>query len=516
MTHACAMLAFFAGAMVGELPPDYQLPPTPGVYVAADSGKEAGRVRFRAGEPVVATTYFYWYDDATKAHLIDHDGTDALTDHPTTLDGFSYNNVDWHARQLTDMMAAGIDVALPVYWGFPGCGPEHWSDRGLPKLVAARERLLAEGKSPPAIGMFYDTTTLAHNDHHGPIDLTTSAGRRWFYGTVRDFFSRIPPEHRARIDGRPLVLLYASAFAKRVDDKLFPAVREMFCADFGTDMYLVKMRDWPGPADSEYQWGAAIAPQILDTAAVGPGYDHSAVPGRAPLVRRRDEGRFYRFGWQRLLSMDPARRPWLVHVETWNEFHEGTDICASREYGRKYIELTREFADLFHGRKRVEAARGIDSPREVSASPGQSKGIEQVAQPGGDGPIVEKTVDGKRAWMTTVNRHSPETRYMYFDADYSFLYNGDATVEVTVGYFDAGLARFELQYDSSDPSLAGLAQQFRGGGSRTIRQSKTWKEAVFVIPHARFAGGANGCDFRLCCSGDDLAVSHVRVRRVAK
>ena len=75
--------------------------------------------RSRAGRPIVATTYFYWYDAATNEHIIDGDGTDALTDHPPTLEGFSYRNVDWHARQLDDMIASGIDVALPVYWGEP-------------------------------------------------------------------------------------------------------------------------------------------------------------------------------------------------------------------------------------------------------------------------------------------------------------------------------------------------------------------------------------------------------------
>ena len=118
---------------------------------------------------------------------------------------------------------------------------------------------------------------------HPDVDLTTGAGRLWFYGSIRNFFSHIPPRHRATIDGRPLVFLYTAAFAKDVDEGLFPAVREMFRRDFGTDLFVVKMRGWPGVADSEYQWGAALRPQLLDTAGIGPGYDHSAVPGRAPL-----------------------------------------------------------------------------------------------------------------------------------------------------------------------------------------------------------------------------------------
>jgi len=309
-----------------DLPADFQLPPPPGQLErsAADAPS------FAAGTPLVATSYFYWYDAETKLHVVNRDGTDALTDHPPTLDGFSYKNVAWHARQLADMTAAGIDVALPVYWGVP-YGVKNWSDEGLPPLVAARQRLLDEGKRVPRIGMFYDTSTLRHNGRHYHVDLTTPAGRLWFYGTIRNFFSLIPARHRACIDGKPLVFLYSAHFAKKVDAELFAPVRKMFRNDFGCDLYLVKMRDWPGEADSVYQWGGAIAPQIHDTAAIGPGYDHSAVPGRTPLVRNRDGGRFYECAWVRLLAMDPARRPWLLHLETWNELHEGTEICETAE-----------------------------------------------------------------------------------------------------------------------------------------------------------------------------------------
>lgn len=314
-----------------DLPADFTLPPPPGTFVGLGLGA-ADSPTWRSKSPVVATSYFSWYDAPSKGHIINHDGTDALTDHPPTLAGFSYKSVDWHAQQLRDMIAAGIDVLLPVYWGTP-LGDQPWSDEGLPKLVAARERLLSEGKKLPAIGMFYDTSTLQYNKGGYHIDLATPAGRLWFFGTIRNFWSQVPARHRARIDGKPLVFLYASAFAKRVGEKLFPAARAMFLRDFGTDLFLVKMHGWPGHADSEYQWGAALAPQFFDTAGLGPGYDHSAVPGRTPLVRKRAEGQFYQRAWQKLLVKDPSTRLWLVHVETWSEFHEGTEVCERREYG---------------------------------------------------------------------------------------------------------------------------------------------------------------------------------------
>jgi hypothetical protein len=109
------------------------------------------------------------------------------------------------------MEAAGIDVALMVFWGAPS---EHdiqarfyWSFEGLKPLVTAREELLREGRRPPAIGLFYDTSTLANNSWDEHIDLTTDYGRRWFYATVRDFYSCIPARHWAMIGDRPVALL---------------------------------------------------------------------------------------------------------------------------------------------------------------------------------------------------------------------------------------------------------------------------------------------------------------------
>lgn len=512
----CLNAVFFCGAIVlgADLPADFALPPPPGKYVAAGP-ETATAPTFRAKSPLVATSYFYWYDAESKAHVLNGDGTDALTDHPPTLTGFSYKSVDWHAQQLADMMAAGIDVLLPVYWGTP-LSKQHWSDEGLPPLVAARERLISEGRSPPAIGMFYDTSTLQYNEGGYHVDLTTAVGRLWFYGTLRNFWSQIPPQHRARIDGKPLVLLYASAFARRVDETLFPAIREMFRRDFGTDLFLVKMHGWPGKADSEYQWGGALAPQFLDTAGLGPGYDHSAVPGRTPLIRKREDGQFCRRAWQRLLTKEVSSRPWLVHVETWNEFHEGTDICQSREYGRKYIELTREFADQFHARRQLDRSVLRSARRVATASPGKSDGLTIAPKPDGDGPVEEKTIDSRPAWSTTQNRHSPVSRYLYFEVDDAFLFDTDEPVELTVVYQDAGPSEFRVEYDSSDPQLEGLSQQFRAGGSQPIQGTGQWKETRFVLPHARFVGRSNGADFRLAAAGKDLVIGGVSVRLLDK
>lgn len=494
----------------GDLPADFSLGPPPGTYCCKADAPEPG---FEIGRPLVATSYFYWYDAPSGAHVKDADGTDALTDHPGTLEGFSYRSVDWHARQLRDMMAAGIDVAMPVYWGSPLSGMAMWSNEGIPPLIAARERLLAEGKSPPRIGMFYDTSTLQFNEGGFQVDLTVPAGQRWFYGTIRNFFSLVPAEHRALVDGRPLVFLYARAFAKDADEKLFPAVRAMFRADFGTDLFLVKMADWPGPADSVYQWGGAVRPQMLETAGIGPGYDHSAVPGRTPLIRARENGRFYERSWEMLLRMDPKKRPWLVHLETWNEYHEGTDLAESAEYGRKYIELTGRFAGMFHAGERMP---GGAWQAVLSGEPDRAEGVAVLPLPDGDGPITPSEWSDRPGWSTRPNRFQAGTEYMYFDVDDFLMVDVDEPVEITVTYLDAGARSFALHYDSADPALSGIPQYFRDGGSQAVGATNTWKEAVFRVPHARFINRANGGDFRLAAFQGTLTVARVAVRRLAE
>ena len=75
------------------------------------------------------------------------------------------------------------------------------------------EELEREGKTPPRIGLFYDTSTLQHNSWGYHADLRTERGKEWFAASIRDFFSMIPPKRWALIDGKPVVVLYSAGFA---------------------------------------------------------------------------------------------------------------------------------------------------------------------------------------------------------------------------------------------------------------------------------------------------------------
>ena len=166
----------FLGAFLGvvslgggfAMASQHPIPSAYGAHTHPSSTDFSQAVSFKTGDRLVGTYYFYWYDNGTGSHVIDGDGSDALTTHPPTLKDFSYKSVRWHRQQLEDMMEAGIDFLLPVFWGGPSeqaSGARlHWSYAGLPPLVQAREELLREGRNPPRIGLFYDTSTLRHND----------------------------------------------------------------------------------------------------------------------------------------------------------------------------------------------------------------------------------------------------------------------------------------------------------------------------------------------------------------
>jgi hypothetical protein len=342
------------------------LPAAFGPYTQLVERAFEGSRSFTANDRIVGTYYFYWYDAASKKHVTYPDGADMLTTHPPTLENFSYKSKTWHKQQLSDMSAAGIDVVLPVFWGAPSeqdsSADLHWSYTGLAPLVEAREQLEHEGLSPPRIGLFYDTSTLQYNAWNSHADLTTDFGRKWFYYTIRDFFSMIPPKHWAMIDGRPIVLLYSAAFAKKHDQTVIDYTKEQFLRDFaGRTPYIAAEVSWNVRADNKVAWGGALGLKQPGIASLGPGYDHSAVRDRTPLVVNRRGGRFYEEQWLEFLK-NPSN---IMVIETWNEFHEGTDIAESLEHGRQYIELTRKYTDLFKRDRRVEASQ---SSADVSRS----------------------------------------------------------------------------------------------------------------------------------------------------
>jgi hypothetical protein len=503
-----------AAALTGAAPAA-ELPAPPGPHVGLTEEAFAGSRSFTATNRLVGTYYFYWYDSPTQAHILDEDGTDALTTHPPTLEGFSYKSAAWHRKQLLDMMAAGIDFLLPVFWGDPSEGaPEaarHWSYAGLPPLVEARDALVQEGREPPRLGLFYDTSTLRWNRAGQHIDLTTDFGRRWFYATIRGFYSMIPPRHWAMIERQPLVFLYSAVHAKRHDQSCIDYVKQQFPRDFGGRVpYLVREASWKVQADNTVVWGGAFGLRTPGIASLGPGYDHSAVPGRTPVSVDRRGGRFYEESWVRFLRRPSA----ILVVETWNEFHEATDICESREYGRQYLELTRRYTDRFRQGWRPPWPVGpysfANSVQVVLGRRNVERGLRQVESE--DGRTVARFVAGREGRATSITPHPG--RYLYFVVDNSFKRPSPTDFRVDVEYCDTAAGTLALEYDGSDATKPLSGAYTRAPETLSLLNRRGWGTVRFQLPAAAFLNSQNQqADFRLVVMAPELIVGAVRVLR---
>ncbi len=505
-------LVLNVGMLWGEERP---IPSALGPYVNLKESDFARTKSFGPDDKIVMTHYFYWYDVESQTHIIDGDGTDALTTHPADMRDFSYKSITWHKKQLNDMIAAGIDVVMPVYWGAPSEREPraglHWSYEGLGPLVEAADQLIREGKQPPRIGLFYDTSTLRHNGWHVHADLTTHYGGQWFYASIRDFFSMIPPRHWALIEGRPVIDLYSASFAKAHDQSAFDYLREQFAKDFGGRVpYVIREVSWNVKADSVYAWGGAIRANIRGIGEVGPGYDHSAVPGRAPLVVPRDGGKHYEEGWLAVLR----RSPRIVAVETWNEFHEGTDIAESQEYGRQYIELTRKYVDLFKQGWMPPPVRGkYSGVKSVEVALGEKNDEHGLMQVEHEDGITRAAMEAGKPCREAAPTARPG-RYIYFRIDDSFKWAAKMDVSVEVEYFDDESGAFHVEYDSHDEQATLNGAYTAAAKNVQLKGTKQWRTATFSLPNARFAGSQNAAtDFRLVTDAPRFRVSRVVVIR---
>jgi len=466
----------------------------------------------------VVTEFFYWYDPVTANHM---DEAGPLSLHPPAGRTPSWRDPAWFKSELTDMVYAGIDIAACSYWP-----KESWADRGLGNLVTALDELVAEGTTPPGIAQFYETAPL------WDLDLTTATGKEEFYAPVRRFYTSVPREHWGLIDGRPAIWLYdtGGGHAPAYDASTFEYLYETFTADFGVRPYLVADKSWVVDhdivVDNTYTWGVAfLGFQPRDSVAgAGPGYDDHLVPGRVPpIVVPRADGAWY----ERNLYYALASGAQLLWLETWNEHHEATNINETAEYGREYIEITREYVEMF--KKGDVPAKPLWGPRfesdtvqlDAAGTGPSAQGLTLLAlgSDGGDGGWELVEAAGSPGWATTGDGPG---RYLYFALDDGFAYFDTPTdVAITVEYLDmedasVGPAELCVEYDSYEPGRpAILADRYRPEIMNPMLGTGKWLSATVWLTGVRFANGQNGgADFRLWAGeGQNLTVRRVIVTK---
>lgn len=539
MNYLCiALLTLTVAAVVPASEEDQEMkipaPPAPDVIARAPS--------FGPGQRVVATHYFYWYRWPHEHFFDDAAHTDdGLRQHFPDHRQVSYESRDWHRRQIQDLSAAGIDVALLVYWGAPNQyeNPNiRFSVHGIPPLVAALDELAGQGPTP-RIGLFYDTSTLlgryAFREPRGHnVDLRTEEGKDIFYRTIRDFFCLVPARHWACLDGRPIVQLYTSSLAVAHDQSTIDYVYEHFQKDFaGRRPFVVAGPSWSFEADARTGWGAALHGPLIGKGAVqiGPGYDDSPVPGRTTPTRDRLGGGFYAASWLLALQAQPR----LVIIETWDELHEGTGICDTLEDGRFYIDLTRRYSDMLKTGRVSGADDWAGAVRALlQAHPSNRAGREfasrlnlefrvEGGQPVEQGLRLCRGVEDGVYEITRIEGTAcvqtrpgiGDNRYLYFDIADPYYYDQKGTIRLRFTYHDVGRETIGVHYDSAEDT-GSLADRYKTHAESIRRtDTHTWKMAEVTLTNARCANGQNGgADFRFFSAGADLAIASVEISKL--
>ncbi len=271
-------------------------------------------------------------------------------------------HADWARR-------VGIDGWIVSWWGHGS-----YSDRAMGPILDAC------GRARLDVTAYYETVP----------------GEKTPQSTARDIVKLLQKygDHPAwlRVEGKPVVFIYGRAvgqlgllgWAQVVDrvnrdyapgavllgDRLSPATARVFDGihTYNTAGLLrsktpQQARAW---AKDAYPTWVGMADRFgrISTLTVIPGYDDTEIrkPG---LAVDRCDGALYEAQWQEAVAADPD---WVL-VTTFNEWHEGSEIEPSAQFGEKYLDLTAKWTAKFKAlgprtpRPRGQAPAGI-SPAE--------------------------------------------------------------------------------------------------------------------------------------------------------
>lgn len=317
---------------------------------------------------------------------------------------FSYTDPAWYEWEMRGIMQAGVDVLMPDYW-WNGIN-NAWAIQGLPHLNYSwydlAQAMVNESQAPnlaaaehmlPKIAMFFDTTCMKqlyiddlsggnttlynelwmNNNIKGP-DLSNSTWEQCFWNCIKSFYQSFNDTNLFLFNNRYVVWLYSSGWFSNVGTTVLDYCQQQAMAMFGHYLYFVGDSGWekatsdPAHTFGVCPWGAALnviaaQPVGIPVGGYGPGYyDIGVIAGEGPIYKARNVANFIS-GLEQVINSGAA---W-IHIETWNEFHEGTGIAWSQEYGYTFINALRQVADQFHAMKGYNPVQNFQVPFIVTA-----------------------------------------------------------------------------------------------------------------------------------------------------
>lgn len=336
---------------------------------------QSSPVSYSPRDRMTMAYFFSWYNwpnplNLASEHFITERGTDYLSVHPVpqtvsydrnpnysvrkppNVSGnpvLSYCNKDWFISQLSSMSGCGIDVAAVDFWGFPWADVPPRSRLSLEVMNSAMDIMDSQRRLYPRIAMFLESKPISVLGR--PTDLNTEDGAQYLFSIIRDFYSRINPQRVALFEGRVPVILYeANIKGLVVAPYGINRANQLFKAWYGRELAFFGNSTWKSKCGSGIRytchWGSAIrTSRYVDStnlAQISPGYNYLGNTKGTP-----PDSSAYKDAWSNLRR---GGANWVA-IETWNEWHEGTGIGETAEYGKAFLNITKDQINLFKQRR---------------------------------------------------------------------------------------------------------------------------------------------------------------------
>jgi glycoprotein endo-alpha-1,2-mannosidase len=306
----------------------------------------------------VLAFYYGWYSNPQVSGEWRHwknvepsnERIDGVTDFP--VDGaYDSHNPALVERQTETARTAGISGFIASWWG-----RDSFEDRGMQLLLAAA------GKHKLAVSAYYEKiagedATSRIKSAIGDIDYLLAR-----YGGDKAWL---------RAGGKPVLFVYSRALHELspsdwrevltevrrdsssgvalIADSLDGGFVPMF--DGASTYNITGQTQHKSPPEIRF-WAhaaypnmvAAAGPGKISTVTIIPGYDdrNTVRPPPRPVTDRWG-GETYRVLWQEAIAAAPD----YVLITSWNEWHEGSELEPSVEYGSSILEETTAFSRAF-------------------------------------------------------------------------------------------------------------------------------------------------------------------------
>jgi len=298
---------------------------------------------------------------------------------PGAYDSHDPAVIDRHCRWAK---AAGIDTFIASWWGHGD-----YTDRAMPIIL---DKCKEHGLQAC---IYYETV---------PRPKTPQAAAQDIIRVLDKYGSH---EAHLKVGGKPVVFIYVRAVEELGLTGWFEAVRlikagyQPGATILGDQFSYGAARVFDGvhtyntagslaglSADEVRRWASGmyrswvrLADEAgkISTITVIPGYDDTKI--RTPGLKiERFDGDLYRVQWDQAIAADPH---WVL-VTSFNEWHEGSEVEPSLEYGLQYVGLTAKAAGPFKAGPRPDhPVTGAITPQEKDQLRQKLQGIRIAVLP---------------------------------------------------------------------------------------------------------------------------------------